>query len=86
MGVGDRMGPMVRWNRLGCPWPLSRKLATLFPGLLVLWDAAKTLVVVGCLAGEKVDRQGRVWVFRWLFLFQSVIFLFLLTFLFVFWN
>ena len=22
---------MVRWNRLGCPWPLSRKLATPVP-------------------------------------------------------
>ena len=36
------------------------------------------MVVVGCLAGEKVDRQGRVLVFRlvycWLFLFhQSMI-------------
>ena len=44
-----------------------RSQQPLFPGLLALRDAAETLVAVGCLAGEKVDRQGWVLLFQWFF-------------------
>ena len=69
--------------------PLSMKLATPVPRSSSTTGCCIN-VGGGCPASEKVDRSGRVLVFRlvycWLFLFhQPVIFLFLLlTFLFVF--
>ena len=53
---------MVRWNRLAVLGPLSKKLATPVPRSSSTTGCCRN--VGGYLAGEKVDRQGRVLVFR----------------------